>query len=121
MGSKAEAWTKEKPNVTAATADSHHQSELTGRLSPNSLANKFSANLNYLESMEESLRQVIGMERVRSVALAQQETVSLAQILKVSHKLVLFHTIILHFFLLCPSGRLCFIWSAASGKESIVL
>jgi hypothetical protein len=34
--------------------------------------------------MEESLRQVIGMERTHSVAIAQQETVSLAQILKVS-------------------------------------
>ncbi|CAL1535795.1 unnamed protein product [Lymnaea stagnalis] len=53
-----------------------------GRLSPNSLANKFSANLNYLESMEESLRQVVGMERTRGISLAQQETVSLAQVLK---------------------------------------
>ncbi|GFR60073.1 centrosome-associated protein 350 [Elysia marginata] len=54
----------------------------SGRLSPNSLANKLSAGLNHLESMEESLRQVVGMERVRAVALAQQETVSLAQVLK---------------------------------------
>ncbi|GFN76393.1 centrosome-associated protein 350 [Plakobranchus ocellatus] len=53
-----------------------------GRLSPNSLANKLSAGLHHLESMEESLRQVVGMERVRAVALAQQETVSLAQVLK---------------------------------------
>lgn len=55
-----------------------------GRLSPNSLANKFSASLNYLEGMEESLRQVVGMERTRGIALAQQESVSLAQVLKVS-------------------------------------
>ncbi|XP_012936215.1 centrosome-associated protein 350 [Aplysia californica] len=53
-----------------------------GRLSPNSLANKLSANLNYLESMEESLRQLTGVERARAVALAQQETVSVAQVLK---------------------------------------
>lgn len=54
-----------------------------GRLSPNSLANKFSASLTYMESMEESLRQVVGMERTRGICLAQQETVSLAQVLKV--------------------------------------
>ncbi|BFZ05882.1 hypothetical protein BsWGS_08921 [Bradybaena similaris] len=54
----------------------------SGRLSPRSLGNKFSASLNYLESMEESLRQVVGMERARAVAIAQQETVSVAQILK---------------------------------------
>ncbi|XP_055897249.1 centrosome-associated protein 350-like isoform X3 [Biomphalaria glabrata] len=53
-----------------------------GRLSPNSLANKFSASLTYMESMEESLRQVVGMERTRGICLAQQETVSLAQVLK---------------------------------------
>ena len=53
-----------------------------GRLSPNSLINAFSANLNYLESMEESLRQLTGVERARAVALAQQETVSVAQVLK---------------------------------------
>ncbi|XP_059175915.1 centrosome-associated protein 350-like [Physella acuta] len=53
-----------------------------GRLSPNSLANKFSASLNYLEGMEESLRQVVGMERTRGIALAQQESVTLAQVLK---------------------------------------
>lgn len=36
-----------------------------------------------LESLEDSLRQLSGAERTRAVALAQQETVSVAQVLKV--------------------------------------
>ncbi|XP_062614422.1 centrosome-associated protein 350-like [Saccostrea cucullata] len=52
------------------------------RLSPNSLERKFYLELNQLESMEESMRQLTGMERTRAVSMAQQETVSLAQMLK---------------------------------------
>ncbi|RUS88459.1 hypothetical protein EGW08_003796, partial [Elysia chlorotica] len=70
-----------RPQADGAVGPSS-QGQGQGRLSPNSLANKLSAGLNHLESMEESLRQVVGMERVRAVALAQQETVSLAQVLK---------------------------------------
>ncbi|KAJ8277768.1 hypothetical protein GJAV_G00079650 [Gymnothorax javanicus] len=40
------------------------------------------AELSYLDAMEESVRQLADVERVRGVSLAQQETVSLAQILK---------------------------------------
>ena len=39
--------------------------------------------LGRYESVEESLRQLSDVERTRAVSLAQQETVSLAQILKV--------------------------------------
>ncbi|XP_035685413.1 centrosome-associated protein 350-like [Branchiostoma floridae] len=40
------------------------------------------AELNYLESVEESVRQLGDVERTRGVGMAQQESVSLAQILK---------------------------------------
>ncbi|XP_064650175.1 centrosome-associated protein 350-like isoform X3 [Lineus longissimus] len=53
-----------------------------GRLSPGSLERKLAAELNLLEGMEESVRQLTDVERTRAVSLAQQETVTLAQILK---------------------------------------
>ena len=53
------------------------------RLSPGSLDSRLTAELNKLEYMEESVRQLTDVERTRAVSLAQQETVSLAQILKV--------------------------------------
>lgn len=52
------------------------------RLSPGSLDMRLTAELNRLEYMEESVRQLTDVERTRAVSLAQQETVSLAQILK---------------------------------------
>ena len=54
------------------------------RLSPGSLDVRLTAELNRLEYMEESVRQLTDVERTRAVSMAQQETVSLAQILKVS-------------------------------------
>ena len=54
------------------------------RLSPGSLDMRLAAELNRLEYMEESVRQLTDVERTRAVSMAQQETVSLAQILKVS-------------------------------------
>ena len=45
---------------------------------------RLTAELNRLEYMEESVRQLTDVERTRAVSMAQQETVSLAQILKVS-------------------------------------
>ena len=54
------------------------------RLSPGSLDMRLTAELNRLEYMEESVRQLTDVERTRAVSLAQQETVSLAQIFKVS-------------------------------------
>ncbi|XP_067997548.1 centrosome-associated protein 350 isoform X2 [Melanerpes formicivorus] len=50
--------------------------------SPAGLQQRLSAQLNYLSAIEESVRQLSDVERVRGIALAQQETVSLAQILK---------------------------------------
>ncbi|CAH1272737.1 CEP350 [Branchiostoma lanceolatum] len=52
------------------------------RYSPASLGNRMAAELNYLESVEESVRQLGDVERTRGVGMAQQESVSLAQILK---------------------------------------
>ena len=40
------------------------------------------AELNLLESLEVSVRQLTDMERTRAVSLAQQESVSLARILQ---------------------------------------
>ena len=55
------------------------------RLSPSSLERKFYTEFHNLESMEMSLKQLSGVERTRAVAMAQQETVSLAQMLKVRY------------------------------------
>ena len=42
-----------------------------------------STELAHLDGMEDSLRQVAGAERTHAVAMAQQETVAMAQVLKV--------------------------------------
>lgn len=55
---------------------------VASRLAPSALEGRMTMELNLLESMEESMRQITEMERTRAIALAQQETVSLAQILK---------------------------------------
>ncbi|NWI08713.1 CE350 protein, partial [Crypturellus soui] len=52
------------------------------RFSPAGLQHRFSAELIYLSAIEESVRQLSDVERVRGISLAQQESVSLAQILK---------------------------------------
>jgi len=51
---------------------------------PAVLEARMALELNLLDSMEESLRQVNSIEMTRAVSLAQQETVALAQILKVT-------------------------------------
>ena len=66
------------------------------RLSPGSLDMRLTAELNRLEYMEESVRQLTDVERTRAVSLAQQETVSLAQILKVSASCEI------HYFVFAP-------------------
>ena len=43
---------------------------------------RLKAELNILETVEEGVRQLEGVESARAVAIAQQETVSLAQLLK---------------------------------------
>ncbi|XP_072018099.1 centrosome-associated protein 350-like isoform X2 [Amphiura filiformis] len=50
--------------------------------SPGALYLKMAAELNLLESLEVSVRQLTDMERTRAVSLAQQESMSLARILQ---------------------------------------
>ncbi|KAI4903888.1 hypothetical protein NFI96_023006, partial [Prochilodus magdalenae] len=52
------------------------------QFAPGVLQQRLSAELSYLDAVEESVRQLGDVERVRAVSLAQQESVSLAQILK---------------------------------------
>lgn len=44
---------------------------------------RLAAELHYLESIEESVRQLGDMERLMGVSMAQQESASLAQMLQV--------------------------------------
>nr|XP_060499172.1 centrosome-associated protein 350 [Panthera onca] len=53
------------------------------RFSPAGLQHRMAAELSYLSAIEESVRQLSDVERVRGISLAQQESVSLAQIIKV--------------------------------------
>ncbi|XP_058395946.1 centrosome-associated protein 350 [Diceros bicornis minor] len=52
------------------------------RFSPAGLQHRMIAELDYLSAIEESVRQLSDVERVRGISLAQQESVSLAQIIK---------------------------------------
>ena len=70
-------------DVTPRGADSPDEPNEPPRLSPNSLERRFLAELHQLDSMEMSMKQLTGVERTRAVSMAQQETVSLAQMLKV--------------------------------------
>ena len=56
-------------------------SPVRGRLSPRSLQLKLQTELNLLESVEESMRHLSGVEETRAVAMAQSETATLAQLL----------------------------------------
>lgn len=56
--------------------------------SPAVLQQRMAAELQYLESIEESVRQLDNMEKLMGVSMAQQESVSLAQMLKVLEDLV---------------------------------
>jgi len=53
-------------------------------LAPDTLGARMTLELNMLDAVSESLLQVSNVERTRAVSVAQQETVALAQILKVS-------------------------------------
>lgn len=56
--------------------------------SPAVLQQRMAAELQYLESIEESVRQLDNMEKLMGVSMAQQESVSLAQMLKVQEVFV---------------------------------
>lgn len=55
--------------------------------SPAVLQQRMTAELQYLESIQESLRQLGDMERLMGVSMAQQESASLAQMLKVKENI----------------------------------
>uniref|UniRef100_A0A3Q3K3L2 CAP-Gly domain-containing protein n=1 Tax=Monopterus albus TaxID=43700 RepID=A0A3Q3K3L2_MONAL len=63
---------------------SSHSSRTSSELqySPAVLQQRMSAELQYLESIEESVQQLDNMEKLMGVSMAQQESVSLAQMLK---------------------------------------
>ncbi|XP_063095798.1 centrosome-associated protein 350 isoform X3 [Cavia porcellus] len=78
-----------KPN--AAFTDTHQAGSRTTevastpgskRFSPAGLQHRMAIELSYLNAIEESVRQLSDIERVRGISLAQQESVSLAQIIK---------------------------------------
>ncbi|XP_073766232.1 centrosome-associated protein 350 isoform X11 [Danio rerio] len=67
---------------TQSPGRTEHRTTAELKFAPGVLHQRLSAELNYLDAVEESVRQLGDVERVRGVSLAQQETVSLAQILK---------------------------------------
>ncbi|XP_011359518.1 centrosome-associated protein 350 isoform X1 [Pteropus vampyrus] len=77
-----------KPHVADVNmAASRTTTEMTStpgskRFSPAGLQHRMAAELSYLSAIEESVRQLSDVERVRGISLAQQESVSLAQIIK---------------------------------------
>ncbi len=78
----------DRPEVAANDVDDSFaisMNEASEKFSPGTLERKLRAEVNQLETMDDALRQVTDIERVRAVGLAQQETVSLAQLLKVSN------------------------------------
>lgn len=52
------------------------------RLSPNALERRLRAELNLFDSVGDSLQQINEMDKIRDIVQAQQETVSLAQVIK---------------------------------------
>ncbi|XP_026941955.1 centrosome-associated protein 350 isoform X1 [Sagmatias obliquidens] len=78
-----------KPNATFADTNlaASRTTEMAStpgskRFSPAGLQHRMAAELSYLGAIEESVRQLSDVERVRGISLAQQESVSLAQIIK---------------------------------------
>lgn len=71
-------------NMAANRATTEMMTSTPGskRFSPAGLQHRMAAELSYLSAIEESVRQLSDVERVRGISLAQQESVSLAQIIK---------------------------------------
>ncbi|XP_041646864.1 centrosome-associated protein 350 isoform X2 [Cheilinus undulatus] len=74
----------DNPSTSATARSSRTETRTTGQLqySPAVLQQRMAAELQYLESIEESVRQLGDVERLMGVSMAQQESVSLAQMLK---------------------------------------
>ncbi|XP_044054399.1 centrosome-associated protein 350 isoform X2 [Siniperca chuatsi] len=71
-------------NPTTTARSGRAETKTTGELhySPAVLQQRMAAELHYLESIEESVRQLGDVERLVGVSMAQQESASLAQMLK---------------------------------------
>uniref|UniRef100_A0A671KJE4 Centrosome-associated protein 350-like n=1 Tax=Sinocyclocheilus anshuiensis TaxID=1608454 RepID=A0A671KJE4_9TELE len=81
--SSSAARAKSNPSPhTQSPGRTEHRTAAELQFAPGVLQQRLSAELSYLDAVEESVRQLGDVERVRGVSLAQQETVSLAQILK---------------------------------------
>nr|XP_020019917.1 centrosome-associated protein 350-like [Castor canadensis] len=74
-----------KPTTSFTDVNKTEMASIPGsrRFSPAGLQHRMAAELSYLNAIEESVRQLSDVERVRGISLAQQESVSLAQIIKV--------------------------------------
>uniref|UniRef100_A0A250Y8J1 Centrosome-associated protein 350 n=4 Tax=Castor canadensis TaxID=51338 RepID=A0A250Y8J1_CASCN len=73
-----------KPTTSFTDVNKTEMASIPGsrRFSPAGLQHRMAAELSYLNAIEESVRQLSDVERVRGISLAQQESVSLAQIIK---------------------------------------
>uniref|UniRef100_A0A8C1N361 Centrosomal protein 350 n=1 Tax=Cyprinus carpio TaxID=7962 RepID=A0A8C1N361_CYPCA len=81
--SSSAARAKSNPSPhTQSPGRTEHRTAAELQFAPGVLQQRLSAELSYLDAVEESVQQLSDVERVRGVSLAQQETVSLAQILK---------------------------------------
>ncbi|XP_029285221.1 LOW QUALITY PROTEIN: centrosome-associated protein 350 [Cottoperca gobio] len=70
------------PNTSARSGRAETKTAGELQYSPAVMQQRMAAELQYLESIEESVRQLGDVERVMGVSMAQQESVSLAQMLK---------------------------------------
>ncbi|XP_070688293.1 centrosome-associated protein 350-like [Pempheris klunzingeri] len=77
------------PNTCTTARSSRAEIKTTGELqySPAVLQQRMAAELHYLESIEESVRQLGDVERLMGVSMAQHESVSLTQMLKAKQHL----------------------------------
>uniref|UniRef100_A0A3Q1FM35 Centrosomal protein 350 n=1 Tax=Acanthochromis polyacanthus TaxID=80966 RepID=A0A3Q1FM35_9TELE len=72
------------PNTSSSAHSGRAEARPTGELqySPAVLQQRMAAELQYLESIEESMRQLGDVERLMGVSMAKQENATLAQMLK---------------------------------------
>ncbi|KAF7202962.1 centrosome-associated protein 350 isoform X2 [Nothobranchius furzeri] len=77
------------PDINTSFYPNQTESMPTGELqySPAVLQQQMAAELHYLESIEESIKQLGAVERMMGVSMAQQESVSLAQMLRAKQHL----------------------------------
>ncbi|XP_076009110.1 centrosome-associated protein 350 isoform X2 [Genypterus blacodes] len=73
-----------RPNTHTAGRSGRANTKTTGELqySPAVMHQRMTAELHYLAALEESIRQLGDVEKLRAVSVAQQESVSLAHMIK---------------------------------------